>query len=157
MSILPFILMKEAQDQGILICCSNKTTSLQEIKRCWATHAMEIEYHDILQETSLFSTFICNIDLSNMNLQIHIEGSDVLTFHPIFILYFCIITNKIIRQTDNPKDVYLLMMCHKWWMLKCQEGINIQYDMYLSIYAIETICSGIKKKLKDVIWAMTHW
>jgi len=27
--------------------------------------------------------------------------------------------------------------------------------MYLSIYAIETICSGIKKKLKDVIWAMT--
>ena len=47
---------------------------------------MEIEYHDILQETSLFSTFICNIDLSNMYLQIHIEGSDVLTFYPSFIL-----------------------------------------------------------------------
>ena len=93
MSILPFILMKEAQDQGILICCSNKTTSLQKIKRYGAMHAMEIEYHYILQETSLFSTFICNIDLSNMNLQMHIEGSDVLTFHPIFILYFCIITN----------------------------------------------------------------
>jgi acetolactate synthase small subunit len=69
-------------------------------------HTMEIKYHNILQRTSLFNIFICDVDLSNIILQI---THKVLMFQ-LFIELLCL------SFLHNHK----LAMCHD--KVNCEES-----------------------------------